>query len=95
MQEDVPEPEKRQRLKETIELQKKITLRKGSQYVGQKVDVLIEAITSRDGKDFKGRSPHYWMVHGKSPNKSVYPGDQVKVHIEGHHGHVLTGSYAN
>ena len=92
---DVPEPEKRKRLQETIELQKEITLRNGRQYVGQKVKVLIEEMTTRNGVDFKGRSPHYWMVHGKEGKKPVYPGEQVEVQVEDTKGHVLLGACVN
>ncbi len=89
---DVTETEKRIRLHETIELQKEITSRNGHRYMGQKVNVLIEEMTTRSGADFKGRSPHYWMVYGKMGKKRVQPGDQVEVRVEEAKGHVLMGS---
>ena len=95
LEDDVSELEKRDRLQETIKLQKEITSRNGLRYVGQKVNILIEEVTTRNGANFKGRTPHYWMVNCKGGKDRFQPGDQVEVLVKDHKGHVLVGSCIN
>ncbi|MFQ5717111.1 MAG: radical SAM protein, partial [Nitrospinales bacterium] len=90
----VPENVKKDRLQATIELQKSITEKNGGKYVGGEVEVLIEGGSARDGADFKGRSPHYWMVHFAGGGGALKPGDRVPVKVRDVAGHVLLGSYS-
>ena len=94
MDNDVPEEIKRERLQETIELQRSITKKNGKRYVGKTVEVLIEDVASRNGASFRGRTPHYWMAYLKSPNKHQL-GDRVNMKVEEARGHTLIGTVMN
>jgi len=55
-EDDVFEKEKLRRLKELIELQKRISLEKNKGLIGEKVEVLIDGKSRRDKKSWKGKS---------------------------------------
>tara|TARA_B100000686_G_C16769466_1_gene964087 strand:- start:1236 stop:2561 length:1326 start_codon:yes stop_codon:yes gene_type:complete len=95
IEDDVPEKVKSERLQETIKLQKSLTERNGKRYIGRNVEIMVEDATNRNGADFRGRTPQYWMVYLKGGKGIVKPGDRVKVQVEEARGHSFIGFYRN
>ncbi len=93
MEDSVPIEVKKERLQKTIDLQKSLSERNGKKYLKQEVEVLVESKTTHKDSDFKGRSPHYWMVNFSGGKEVLKPGDLAKVHIEAASGHALKGVY--
>jgi tRNA-2-methylthio-N6-dimethylallyladenosine synthase len=91
----VPESEKQHRLQQTIEHQNRLTEKEGQKYLGKDVQVLIEGRTSKNGKGFKGRSPHYWRVNFPETGQGMKPGDLVNIEVKEVHGHTLKGIAKN
>lgn len=88
---DTVSPEvKKERLQTVMDLQKKLTQKSGEGYIGKEVEVLLEA--HHHDADFKGRNPHYWMVHCNDETNTLKPGDFATVSVEEASGHVLKGS---
>lgn len=93
MEDSVPLEVKKERLQRTIDLQKSLSDRNGKKYIGQVVEVLVEGETIHKDYDFKGRSPHYWMVNFSGGQKILKSGGLAKVYIESASGHALKGTY--
>ncbi len=86
----VPEETKKQRLRETIALQNRLTAEQGLPHMGKNVKVLIEGRSSKPGYTFKGRTPQYWNVNIEE-GEGMKPGDTVSVKVEQVAGHSLNG----
>jgi tRNA-2-methylthio-N6-dimethylallyladenosine synthase len=95
MEDSVSDAIKKDRLQATIDLQKSLSDQNGKQYLGRQVEVLVESETSRQDFDFKGRSPHYWMVNFSGGRDTLKPGDLVKVQVHATSGHGLKGIYSS
>jgi tRNA-2-methylthio-N6-dimethylallyladenosine synthase len=93
MEDSVPMGVKKERLQRTIDLQKSLSDRNGKKYVGQVLEVLVEKETTHNDNNFKGRSPHYWMVNFSGGKEILKPGNLAKVYIESASGHALKGIY--
>ena len=91
----VPEPEKQKRLQQTIEHQNRLTEKEGQKYLGKDVQVLIEGPSSKNGRGFKGRSPHYWRVNFPETCQDMKPGDLVNIEVKEVLGHTLKGIAKN
>ncbi|MFZ9970353.1 MAG: tRNA (N6-isopentenyl adenosine(37)-C2)-methylthiotransferase MiaB [Bacteroidia bacterium] len=77
---DVPEEVKGRRLKEIIELQNRVSTEKNQRYVGQIVDVLIEANSKRSDQDWMGRNDQNIVC--VFPKEAYQKGQLVQVQIE-------------
>jgi len=93
MEDSVPIEVKKERLQRTIDLQKSLSDRNAKKYIGQVVEVLVEGETTHKDYDFKGRSPHYWMVNFSGGQEILKSGGLAKVYIESASGHALKGTY--
>ncbi len=77
---DVPEEVKGRRLKEIIDLQNRMSTEKNQRYVGQLVDVLVEADSKRSDQDWMARNDQNIVV--VFPKEQYKKGDLVQVKIE-------------
>jgi len=77
---DVPEEVKGRRLKEIIDLQNRMSTEKNQRYVGQIVDVLVEADSKRSDQDWMARNDQNIVV--VFPKEQYKKGDFVQVKIE-------------
>jgi tRNA-2-methylthio-N6-dimethylallyladenosine synthase len=77
---DVPEEVKGRRLKEIIDLQNRMSTEKNQRYVGQVVDVLVEADSKRSDQDWMARNDQNIVV--VFPKEQYKKGDFVQVKIE-------------
>ncbi len=77
---DVPEPVKKRRLSEIIDLQQTISLQSNLQDIGRRVVVLIEGNSKRSDQDWCGRNDHNKMVVFPKVGQ-FQPGDYVTVEI--------------
>jgi tRNA-2-methylthio-N6-dimethylallyladenosine synthase len=93
MEDSVPLEVKKERLQITIDLQKSLSDRNAKKYIGQVVEVLVEGETVHKDYDFKGRSPHYWMVNFSGGQETLKSGGLAKIYIESASGHALKGTY--
>ena len=77
---DVPEPTKKRRLQEVIDLQRKLSLENTKKYVGKTVKVLIESNSKKSDKQWMSRNTqNYGVIFDKTGNENV--GDFVMVKI--------------
>ena len=93
MEDSVSIEAKKHRLQKTINLQKSLSKRNGKKYIGKEIEVLVESKSARKDSDFKGRSPHYWMVNFFGGKNILKPGDIVNIFVEEFSGHALKGTY--
>ena len=77
---DVPEEVKGRRLKEIIELQNRVSTEKNQRYVGQIVEVLLEANSKRSDQDWMARNDQNIVV--VFPKEQYQKGDFVRVRID-------------
>jgi tRNA-2-methylthio-N6-dimethylallyladenosine synthase len=77
---DVPEEVKGRRLKEIIELQNRVSTEKNQRYVGQIVEVLVEANSKRSDQDWMARNDQNIVV--VFPKEQYQKGDFVRVRID-------------
>jgi len=81
-EDDVPEDEKKRRLHEVLELQRRIALEENERFIGRDVDVLIEGET-RAGALYGRAADHRTVVlDGETSSGRHAPGDLVPVRIE-------------
>ncbi|MFD2698480.1 tRNA (N6-isopentenyl adenosine(37)-C2)-methylthiotransferase MiaB [Mesonia sediminis] len=80
MEDDVPEPVKKRRLQEIIELQREHSLYRTQQHLGKIEEVLIEKESKKSDLHWSGRNTQNTMVVFPKENYKV--GDFVKVKIE-------------
>ncbi|HWR01053.1 MAG TPA: tRNA (N6-isopentenyl adenosine(37)-C2)-methylthiotransferase MiaB [Chlorobaculum sp.] len=86
---DVPEPVKKARLQEIIDLQNAISLERYRQDLGRTVEVLAESESRRSANELMGRTgSNRAVVFGRGDFK---PGDLVSVRITGASSATLTG----
>jgi tRNA-2-methylthio-N6-dimethylallyladenosine synthase len=79
MEDDIPEPVKKRRLNEIIDLQQKIALERTKRFVGQTVEVLIEKDSKRSDLHWSGRNSQNTVV--VFPKENYKTGDFVMVKI--------------
>jgi tRNA-2-methylthio-N6-dimethylallyladenosine synthase len=80
MEDDVPDPIKKRRLTEIINLQQQHSALRTQKYLGKTVEVLIEKESKKDAEYWSGRTPQNTVV--VFPKDHYQPGDFVQVHIE-------------
>ena len=80
MEDDVPEPVKKRRLQEIIELQREHSLYRTQQHLGKIEEVLIEKESKKSDLHWSGRNTQNTMVVFPKENYKV--GDFVRVKIE-------------
>lgn len=80
MEDDVPEPVKKRRLQEIIELQREHSLHRTQQHLGKIEEVLIEKESKKSDLHWSGRNTQNTMV--VFPKEHYKVGDFVKVKIE-------------
>ncbi len=95
----VPEPEKKQRLQKLLELQESITEKKNQETVGNIAEVLVERKSAKLRQDFceqfpghvqmTGRTQENQVVHFPLPKPNV--GDIVPLRIQEAYSHSLWG----
>lgn len=71
MVDDVPEPVKKRRLQEIVDLQQRIAMERTKRFVGQTVEVLIEKTSKR--------SDDHWSGRNSQNTTAVFPKEHYKV----------------
>ena len=79
LQDNVPEPIKKQRLQEIVALQQQHGLWRTRQFVGKTVEVLIEKVSKKSDVHWSGRNQQNTVV--VFPKEHYQVGDFVEVHI--------------
>lgn len=79
MEDDVPEPVKKRRLQEIVDLQQRIAMERTKRFVGQTVEVLIEKTSKRSDEHWSGRNSQNTTVVFPKENYKV--GDFVMVKV--------------
>jgi len=79
MEDDVPEPVKKRRLQEIVDLQQRIAMERTKRFVGDTVEVLIEKISKRSDEHWSGRNSQNTTVVFPKENYKV--GDFVLVKV--------------
>jgi tRNA-2-methylthio-N6-dimethylallyladenosine synthase len=79
MIDDIPEPVKKKRLQEIVNLQQKIGLKRTQRFVGQIVEVLIEKPSKRSDLQWSGRNSQNTTV--VFPKENYQAGDFVMVKV--------------
>lgn len=78
---DIPEAEKTRRLNEIIALQTELSLACNQKYVGRTVEVLVEGVSEKRGRQYIGRNPQNKVVLFEPTEALVKPGDYVQVRV--------------
>ena len=78
---DIPEAEKTRRLNEIIALQTELSLACNQKYVGRTVEVLVEGVSEKRGRQYIGRNPQNKVVLFEPTEAVVRPGDYVQVRV--------------
>lgn len=79
MEDDVPEPVKKRRLQEVVDLQQRIAMERTKRFVGQTVEVLVEKSSKRSDTHWSGRNSQNTTVVFPKENYKV--GDFVLVKV--------------
>lgn len=79
MEDNVPEPVKKRRLQEIVDLQQRIAMERTKRFVGQTVEVLIEKTSKRSEEHWSGRNSQNTTVVFPKENYKV--GDFVLVKV--------------
>lgn len=79
MEDDVPEPVKKRRLQEIVDLQQRIAMERTKRFVGETVEVLIEKTSKRSDEHWSGRNSQNTTVVFPKENYNV--GDFVLVKV--------------
>ena len=79
MKDDVPEPVKKRRLQEIVDLQQRIAMERTKRFVGDTVEVLIEKTSKRSDEHWSGRNSQNTTVVFPKQNYKV--GDFVLVKV--------------
>ncbi|MCL2457872.1 MAG: tRNA (N6-isopentenyl adenosine(37)-C2)-methylthiotransferase MiaB [Desulfobulbus sp.] len=88
----IPEEVKSKRLSILQEQQDTISFERNCEYIGKKVEVMIE---TKNGADFKGRTPGNHIVHCPDAAATLLPGDLAMVCILHAGKHSLRGEIEN
>ena len=78
---DIPEAEKTRRLNEIIALQTELSLACNQKYVGRTVEVLVEGVSEKRGRQYIGRNPQNKVVLFEPTEAVVRPGDYMQVRV--------------
>ena len=78
---DIPEAEKTRRLNEIIALQTDLSLVCNQEYVGRTVEVLVEGVSEKRGRQYIGRNSQNKVVLFEPTEAVVKPGDYVQVRV--------------
>ena len=78
---DIPEAKKTRRLNEIIALQTELSLACNQKYVGRTVEVLVEGVSEKRGRQYIGRNPQNKVVLIEPTEAVVRPGDYVQVRV--------------
>jgi tRNA-2-methylthio-N6-dimethylallyladenosine synthase len=92
LKDDVPEDIKNERLNELLKVQEKITKKLLSNYVGKKLEVLVEGKSRKSDKVFTGRSRQNRVINFDS-NIQLLPGTLVNILIKEAKKNSLYGIY--
>lgn len=79
MEDDVPEPVKKRRLQEIVDLQQRIAMERTKRFIGDTVEVLIEKTSKRSDEHWSGRNSQNTTVVFPKENYKV--GDFVLVKV--------------
>ncbi len=79
MEDDVPEPVKKRRLQEIVDLQQRIAMERTKRFVGDTVEVLIEKTSKRSDEHWSGRNSQNTTV--VFPKETYKVGDFVLVKV--------------
>lgn len=80
-QDDIPEEEKTRRLNEIIALQNELSLACNQPYIGRTVEVLVEGVSEKRGRQYIGRNSQNKVVLFEPTEAVVHPGDYVQVRV--------------
>lgn len=78
---DVPEPVKKRRLQEIVELQNRLSLESNKRDIGKTFKVLIEGDSKKNSSEWKGRSSQNKVIVFPKLNNDLKAGDYVQVKI--------------
>ena len=78
---DVPEPDKVDRVNRLIDLQRRISLRKNQEMVGRTVEVLVEGDAKKSANQWMGKSDGNITVIWEKGTLSTGPGDLVNINV--------------
>ena len=78
---DITEAEKTRRLNEIIALQTELSLVCNQKYVGRTVEVLVEGVSEKRGRQYIGRNSQNKVVLFEPTEAVVKPGDYVQVRV--------------
>ena len=78
---DITEAEKTRRLNEIIALQTDLSLVCNQKYVGRTVEVLVEGVSEKRGRQYIGRNSQNKVVLFEPTEAVVKPGDYVQVRV--------------
>ena len=79
---DVPEPIKKRRLAEIVELQNRLSLESNLRDIGKTFTVLIEGNSKKSEQDWMGRSSENKVIVFPKTEKPYQKGDYVKVKVK-------------
>jgi len=92
LDDDVPEAEKKRRLREIIDLQEKHSWATFGRFLGRHLDVLVEGPAKSEGHSLFGRAPDdKATLFRPLVGRTLAPGSVVKVEVEGFSSHTLRG----
>ncbi|MDE7150453.1 MAG: MiaB/RimO family radical SAM methylthiotransferase, partial [Bacteroidales bacterium] len=80
-QDDIPEEEKTRRLNEIIALQNELSLACNQKYIGRTVEVLVEGVSEKRGRQYIGRNAQNKVVLFEPTEAVVQPGEYVQVRV--------------
>ncbi len=94
-EDDVPEPIKKRRLQEIIDLQRSISEQTYKNKIGKTFEVLIEADSKKSDQDWSGRTTHGKVVVFPKREHIYQKGDYVQVAIKDATSGTLLGEISN
>lgn len=89
MEDQIPKPQRLERLRKIIDLQRSITLDAKCKWIGKTVEVLVEKLSRRSSKEWMGRTPQNHVVVFSA--QDAKPGDFVHVSIKALQGTTFRG----
>ena len=92
---DVPEPIKKKRLQEIVEVQNKLSLESNQKDIGKTFAVLIEGDSKKSDNDWMGRNSQNKVIVFPKENYQLKKGDYVRVKVHGCTKATLLGSIIN
>lgn len=91
---DIPEDEKTRRLNEIIALQNELSLACNQKYIGRTVEVLVEGLSEKRGRQYIGRNSQNKVVLFEPTATEIHPGDYVRVKVDRCSSVTLLGTLA-